>query len=54
MRRLSVTVGLAVLLTLFAACGTGAGSGSATISLGASSFSGTTNVTIKAGRVGDL
>jgi plastocyanin len=50
MRRLSVTVGLAVLLTLLAAaCGTGAGSGNATISLGASSFSGTTNVAIKAG-----
>ena len=49
MRRFSVTFGLAVLLTLAAACSTSAGSGSATISLGASSFTGTTNVTIKAG-----
>jgi hypothetical protein len=50
MRRLSCTVGLAVLFTLvLAACAANAGSGSATISLGASSFTGTTSVTIKAG-----
>jgi plastocyanin len=47
---MSFTVGLVVLLTLvLAACNVNAGSGSATISLGASSFTGTTNVTIKAG-----
>jgi plastocyanin len=49
MRQLSVTAGLAVLLVLLAACSMSAGSGSATISLGASSFSGTTSVTSKAG-----
>jgi plastocyanin len=51
MRRLSFTVGLAALFTLvLAACNVNAGSGSATISLGPSSFTGTTNVTIKAGQ----
>ena len=50
MRRLSFTVGLVVLFTVvLAACNVNAGSGSATISLGASSFTGTTTATIKAG-----
>jgi plastocyanin len=54
MRRLSVAVGFAVLLALaVAACGTSggtsAGGAGATISLGGSSFNGTTNITIKAG-----
>ncbi len=53
MRRLSLAVGLAMLFILgVAACGGdsgSAGSGSSTISLGPSSFSGNTNVTIKAG-----
>ncbi len=53
MRRFSVTVGLALVLALgVAACGGSSGSaggGGSTISLGASSFSGNTSVTIKAG-----
>jgi plastocyanin len=53
MRRLSLTVGLVMLLAFgVAACGEssgGAGSGSATIKLDVSSFSGNTSVTIKAG-----
>jgi plastocyanin len=54
MRRLSVSVGFVVLLALaIAACGTssgGAGATGSTISLGASSFNGTTTLTIQAGQ----
>jgi plastocyanin len=50
MRRMSVAVGLVVLLSvMIAACDGNAGSAGATIGLGSSSFTGTTNVTIKAG-----
>src|SRR5258707_76348 len=53
MRRFSVAVGLALFLALgVVACGGSSGSaggGGSTISLGASSFSGNTSVTIKAG-----
>jgi plastocyanin len=54
MRRLSVSVGFVVLLALaIAACGTnsgGAGATGSTLSLGASSFTGATDITITAGQ----
>lgn len=54
MRRLSVSVGFVVLLALaIAACGTGSGGAGATgstLSLGASSFTGATDITITAGQ----
>jgi plastocyanin len=56
MRRLSVSVGFVVLLALaIAACNVGSGgggssSGGSTLSLGASSFTGATDITITAGQ----
>jgi plastocyanin len=50
MRRFSATIGLALLLVLgVTACGGSSSGSGTTISLGGSSFNGTTNVTIKAG-----
>jgi len=49
MRKLSIALVLAALLAVgVAACGTSAGGGSATLTLGGSSFSGATSVTIQA------